>query len=79
MLTLIKDKEEFKTRKIIRNKDGRHKILKVSLLKKGKATFNVYVYNNKVSNTWKKTDRTALRNKQVHYYSRKLKETSFSN
>lgn len=61
---LISDRADIKARKVIKEKDGHHIMIKQSILQEDTRILNVYSSNNMVSNYMRqKTDRTSRRNR----------------
>ena len=48
MAVLISDRDNFRARKVIRDKEGYYVIMKESILEKDILILNVYVWNNRV-------------------------------
>ena len=88
MLTLIKEswsryinfRQRRLEKKIInRDKEEHYVMIKESILQEDITVFNVYVSTTECQIHKAKTDRTAWRNRQIHYYSFRLQQTSSSN
>ena len=65
---LISDKADFRTKVVVRRKEGHHIMPKGSVIQKDIAMLDVYAPNNRTSNCMRQTDEAVRRNGQIHQY-----------
>lgn len=76
---IISDQADFIARKIIRDKEWHYIMTKESILQEELTILNVYVPDNRASKYMWQKNRTARRNKWIHYYSWRLLRPFISN